>query len=67
MTKEENKEYASLFNNSMIAYSTHMTESMMSIVDFARFERLVDIAGELGTLLSSVLEKNSNLHGILFD
>jgi hypothetical protein len=40
---------------------------MVSIVDFTRFNKLVDIAGGLGTLLSSVLEKNSNLHGILFD
>jgi hypothetical protein len=67
MKKEENKEYANLFNNSMITYSTHVTASIVSVVDFIRFDKLVDIAGGLGTLLASVLEKNPNLHGILFD
>jgi hypothetical protein len=67
MQKEENKEYACIFNNSMVAYSNSITSSVVSIVDFARFNKLVDIAGGLGTLLSSILEKNQNLHGILFD
>jgi hypothetical protein len=67
MKKEENKEYANLFNNSMITYSTHVTASIVPVVDFTRFNKLVDIAGGLGTLLASVLEKNPNLHGILFD
>ena len=67
MQKEENKEYASLFNNSLVTYSIYMTSSIVSLIDFARFNTLVDIAGGLGTLLSSVMEKYQNLHGILFD
>jgi hypothetical protein len=54
-------------NNHSIAiatYSTHVTASIVSVVDFTRFNKLVDIAGGLGTLLASVLEKNPNLYGI---
>ena len=67
MQKDENREYTNLFNNSMLTYSVHLIESMVSVVDFGRFNKLLDIAGGLGTLLSSVLEKNPYLHGILFD
>ncbi|CAF4788670.1 unnamed protein product [Rotaria sp. Silwood1] len=67
MQKEENKEYANMFNNSMVAYSNYTTSSIVSLIDFVRFNTLVDIAGGLGTLLSSILEKHQNLHGILFD
>lgn len=67
MQNEENKEYTSLFNKSMLTYSAHMIESMVATVDFTPFNKLVDIAGGLGTLLSSILEKTPNLHGILFD
>jgi hypothetical protein len=48
----------------MITYSTHVTASVVSVVDFTRFNKLVDIIGGPGTLLASVLEKNPNLHGI---
>ncbi len=44
-----------------------MIPSIVSVVDFSRFGTLVDIGGGLGSLLSSILEKYSNLHGILFD
>ena len=40
---------------------------MGSNIDFTRFPRIADIAGGLGTLLASVLEKSSNSHGLLFD
>ena len=67
MKKDDNKEHATLFNNSMVTYSIHTISSMAELVDFTRFKKIVDIAGGLGTLLSFVLEKNLNLHGILFD
>ncbi|UJR13000.1 hypothetical protein I4U23_000026 [Adineta vaga] len=67
MTKEENKEFASAFNNSMVAYSHHVVAPLVAAIDFTRFSKLVDTAGGLGTLLSSILEANPNIHGILFD
>ncbi|CAF2120157.1 unnamed protein product [Rotaria magnacalcarata] len=67
MQKEENKEYANIFDNSMVAYSNLVTSSIVSLIDFTRFNKLVDVAGGLGTLLSSILEKHPNLQGILFD
>ena len=67
MKKDENGEFATMFNNCMVAYTNDMIASMIPVVDFSRFERLVDIAGGLGTLLAAVLEKHRHLHGILFD
>ncbi|CAF1980889.1 unnamed protein product [Rotaria magnacalcarata] len=67
LQKEENKEFANIFDNAMVTYSSHTASSMVSVIDFTRFHKLVDIAGGLGTLLSSILEKNQNLQGILFD
>ncbi|CAF1332668.1 unnamed protein product [Adineta ricciae] len=67
MKKEENKEYAHIFNNGMLTYTYYTAESIVSTVDFSRFNTLVDIGGGLGTLLVSIMEKYQNLHGILFD
>lgn len=67
MQKEENKDYADTFNNSMVAYTNLEMSSILSLIDFARFNKLVDVAGGLGTLLSNILEKNPHLYGILFD
>ena len=67
MKKDENGEFATMFNNCMIGYSNDRIASMIPVVDFSRFERLVDVGGGLGTLLAAVLEKHRHLHGILFD
>ena len=67
MQKDENCEFATMFNNCMIGYSNDMIASMIPVVDFSRFHRLVDIAGGLGTLLAAVLQEHGQLHGILFD
>ena len=67
MQKEENKEYATLFNNAMIGYTHYTITFMGSNVDFTRFHRIVDIAGGLGTLLANILDKSPNSYGLLFD
>ena len=67
MQKEENKEYATIFNNSMISHSNYMISLMGTNIDFTRFNRIVDIAGGLGTVLAAVLERSPNSHGFLFD
>jgi hypothetical protein len=55
-----------MFNNCMVAYRNDMIASMIPVVDFSRFNRLVDVAGGSGMLLAAVLEKHRHLHGILF-
>lgn len=67
MQKDENKEFAELFNHSMVGYTYSMLLSMSLTVDFSRFNRIVDIAGGLGTLICTIMEKNPSVHGILFD
>ena len=67
MQKEENKEYATVFNNAMIHYTEDVIAAIDSNVDFTRFHRIVDIAGGLGTLLANILDKSPNSYGLLFD
>ncbi|CAF2789396.1 unnamed protein product [Rotaria sp. Silwood2] len=67
LKKEENKEYSTIFDNAMITYSNYCTVSIGSLVDFSRFEKIVDVAGGLGTLLSIILEKHQKVNGIVFD
>ena len=67
MQKDENKDCAAIFNNSMISYSNYMSSSFGDTIDFTGFRTLVDIAGGLGTLLATVLDKHRNLNGVLFD
>ncbi|CAM4792793.1 unnamed protein product [Rotaria magnacalcarata] len=65
--KDENKEYSTIFNNAMIAYSNDCIQAICSLVDFSHFEKLVDIAGGFGSVLSFLLEKHPTLNGIVFD
>ncbi|CAF3773032.1 unnamed protein product [Rotaria sp. Silwood1] len=67
MQKEENKDYANIFNNAMVGFSSYEISFILPVIDFSHFNTLVDIGGGFGSLLSSVLGKFQNLHGILFD
>ena len=64
---EENKEHSAIFNNAMVAYSMSSSISIPSLIDFSRFEKLVDIGGGFGTLLSLIMEKYQQLSGVVFD
>jgi hypothetical protein len=51
----------------MAAMSNPEPPDIISKIDFSAFNTLVDVGGGLGSLLSSILEKCRNLHGVLFD
>jgi hypothetical protein len=51
----------------MTAFSAQELSAIHAAFDFSHVPTLVDVAGGHGAFLLSVLEKNPNQHGVLFD
>lgn len=60
---ESNRE----FNDAMTAISAMVIPSVLATYDFSGLGTLCDVAGGHGLLLTSILQKHSDLEGILFD
>jgi hypothetical protein len=58
---------AVLFNAQMSAGATRLAEAFVGKFDFAGIERIVDIGGGHGTLMSAVLQANPTMRGVVFD
>jgi hypothetical protein len=58
---------ATIFNNAMAALSNSVAEAVAAAYDFDRFERIVDIGGADGTLLTAILAAHPRPHGVVFD
>lgn len=64
---QQNPEDAAVFNNSMSAVTAHTNEAITSRYDFSQFGTIVDVGGGHGGLITSILEKNPEVKGVLFD
>jgi len=62
-----NPEDAAVFNDSMSGVTAVANEEILSLYDFSGFNKIVDVGGGHGGLITSVLKKNPNLKGVLFD
>ena len=62
-----NPEDAAVFNDSMSGVTAVANEEILSLYDFSGFNKIVDVGGGHGGLITSVLNKNPNLKGVLFD
>lgn len=62
-----NQEHYEIFNRAMTDMSVSTAPSVVEAYDFSGIERLADIAGGHGFLLSQVLKANPKMKGILFD
>ena len=58
---------ANTFQQAMTSFSTMAGAAVVDAYDFSGIERLADIGGGYGTLLSAVLNANPQLHGVLYD
>jgi hypothetical protein len=56
-----------LFDKSMTNLTELAIEPILSVYDFSEIQTVTDIGGGEGLLLSSILYKNKNASGILFD
>ncbi|CAF4256299.1 unnamed protein product, partial [Adineta steineri] len=55
--KKENKKIASDFNEAVTCISKNYSQPLINTIDFGRFNKIVDIGGGLGLLLSQILKK----------
>ena len=63
----QNPEDAAVFNDSMSGMTAAVNEAITSRYDFSPFEKIVDIGGGHGGLITSILKANANAKGVLFD
>lgn len=63
----ENPEDAAVFNDSMSNVTAATNEVITSLYDFSGFNKLVDVGGGHGGLITLLLKSNPNLKGVLFD
>ena len=55
------------FSQTMGEVTAVIVDAVLAAYDFARVERLVDVGGGYGKLLTSVLQRYPMMHGVLFD
>lgn len=63
----ENPEDAAVFNDSMSGMTAAANEAITSVYDFSQFKKVVDIGGGHGGLITSILKRNPEAKGVLFD
>ncbi len=63
----QNPKSQTLFNKAMVAVAKNFHTPFIESYDFSGFTKIVDIAGGQGTVLSSILQANLHLQGIVFD
>ena len=63
----QNPEDAAVFNDSMSGMTAAANEAITSVYDFSPFGKVIDIGGGHGGLITSILQKNPQTKGVLFD
>jgi O-methyltransferase domain len=58
---------AEIFNEAMTAFGQGVGAAVVQAYDFGGVQRLVDVGGGHGTLISAILQANPHLKGTLFD
>jgi hypothetical protein len=58
---------ARVFNDAMSGMTAQANEALHTAYDFAGIKTLIDIGGGHGSLITSILRRNPEMHGILFD
>jgi len=64
---QQNPEDAAVFNDSMSSVTAAANEAITSLYDFSQFGTIVDVGGGHGGLITSILKKNPEVKGTLFD
>ncbi|MDJ0618181.1 MAG: methyltransferase [Calothrix sp. MO_192.B10] len=64
---KQNTEAEQIFCEAMTNYATQAHISVAAAYDFSGINKIVDVAGGHGTLISSILKANPAMSGILFD
>lgn len=62
-----NPEAGAIFNRAMTGLTSQVADALANTYDFSKFGTIVDIGGNLGTMIVSILKRNPQARGILFD
>ena len=63
----EHPDVSEVFNDGMTSFSALVIPAVLEVYDFNGIGTLVDVAGGHGQVLTSILRKYPEMHGILFD
>jgi hypothetical protein len=63
----KNPDNARIFNDAMSGMTAQANEAILSQYDFADIRTLMDVGGGHGGLITSILQRHSEMSGILFD
>jgi cyclopropane fatty-acyl-phospholipid synthase-like methyltransferase len=63
----KNPENAQIFNDAMSGMTAQANEALHAVYSFSGINRIMDVGGGHGGLITSILQKNSGMTGILFD
>jgi len=55
------------FHKQMTASSSQITSALVKSYDFSQFKTLIDVGGGQGIVLASILGKNPQMHGCLYE
>jgi hypothetical protein len=58
---------AAIFQDAMSGFSAHEAAAILAAYDFSGVQRVVDVGGGQGALLTALLQAHSHLSGVLFD
>lgn len=64
---EQNAKAAQTFNKAMTNYLQQVLISVANAYDFSGFNKVVDVGGGHGSLISNILSANPKVRGVLFD
>ena len=64
---QPNPEDAAGFDDAMSAMAAVLNEKVPSLYDFSRFDKIVEVGGGQGGLITSILKANPRAYGVLFD
>jgi len=64
---DQHPESRNTYNKAMNGWSKICHSAVVDAYDFSRFKQITDVAGGFGSLISAILEVNSELQGVLFD
>jgi hypothetical protein len=63
----KNPERGAVFDGAMTGHHGREADPMLDAYDFSGFNELVDVGGGNGSLLMAILERHSQMRGVLFD
>ncbi|MEW6125820.1 MAG: methyltransferase [Acidobacteriota bacterium] len=63
----EHPESQEPFNQAMTNYSEVVKAAVLQAYDFSGFKKIVDVGGGHGSMLTAILEKHTEMQGVVFD